>query len=133
MGHGGTGGADESFVVLPDSTPLLSESYFSLSRTGGSLYLAGDGAGSNVVSGPAHTSHEIGFTSAIAPGTGGPRGVGVGSRDCGIAEGSDGRSRSRASSDASLGGSHVAAGGTGSGVGLNGGAGPDGYSKLLDR
>lgn len=33
--RGGPGGADESFVVLPDSTPVLSESYFSLARNPG--------------------------------------------------------------------------------------------------
>lgn len=49
--RGGPGGAEESFVVLPDSTPVLSESYFSLSRNGGG-------------SGVTHTTHEVSYTGA---------------------------------------------------------------------
>lgn len=49
-------GGDESFVVLPDSAPVLSESYFSLSRTGSaSRRVDNDG----IATVATHTPHEM--------------------------------------------------------------------------
>lgn len=56
--RGGPGGADESFVVLPDSTPILSESYFSLSRN------PGVAAGSSLTSSSTtRIAHEINYAA----------------------------------------------------------------------
>lgn len=62
--RGGPGGADESFVVLPDSTPVLSESYFSLARN------PGVASGSIINTTTTRIAHEINYA------VGGPARVG---------------------------------------------------------
>lgn len=139
--HGGSG--EESFVVLPDSTPLLSESYFSLSRTGGGgdgNSRAGDNDGSDMVMKPAVTSREMSFVSTAATaGASGVRVPNVHHDGVGGSGWSENGSRLRSSSynsslDATGGGGSGSVGtgiGNGSGVILSGPA--DGYSRVLDR
>lgn len=87
----GTGAPDESFVVLPDSTPVLAESYFSLSRYGTSA-AGGSGVSLGATTGAVHTSREMSFvsTTPTIPGATMVSGVGRLSGFGGVGGGSDG-------------------------------------------
>ncbi len=55
-GGGGAGGGEESFVVLPDSTPVLSEDYFTLGRNPGNINFHGSSSGLAVASSSSSSS-----------------------------------------------------------------------------